>query len=269
MKENMMKENVKLMSVQHICFGYDHKRILTDVDFNIYKGDFIGLVGSNGSGKSTLIKLMLGLLQPDKGKIIKSTKENGEPIRLGYVSQKSNSFFSGFPATVNEVVLSGTFSDIGLFKRPNASHKRRVDEALRQVDMLEYKRRSINELSGGQQQRVFIARALASNADLLILDEPTSGVDSKAEFEIYELLSILNKQMGLAICLVSHDISAVTSYATRLLCMGIDGFFEHCLDLGCKEDFYRQLYAYDVVPHIHSHAHMCKFSDEYNKTKEG
>ena len=126
-----------------------------------------------------------------------------------------------------------------------------VAAALEQVDLSGFERRAIGELSGGQQQRVFIARVLAAGTGLLFLDEPTANVDIRTENEIYQLLRELNRVRGLTIVLVSHDIGAVTAYANRMFCLGADGFFEHCIDEGCHENFYRRLYGYEVVPHIH------------------
>lgn len=241
-----------ILEVRDLCFGYDQTLVLDRIGFGIQAGDFVGLVGSNGAGKSTLVRLLLGLLQPDSGEILLGGRPRREHrVRIGYVSQKAGAFNAGFPATVFEVVSASLYPDIGLFRRPGPRHRAAVATALERVGLAGFERRAIGELSGGQQQRVFIARALASGTGLLFLDEPTANVDIRTEHEIYQLLRELNRVHGLTIVLVSHDIGAVTAYANRMFCLGADGFFEHCIDAGCHEDFYRRLYGYEVVPHIH------------------
>lgn len=241
-----------ILEARDICFGYDQTLVLDHIGFSIYPGDFVGLVGSNGAGKSTLVRLLLGLLPPDSGELLLGGRPQREHrVRVGYVAQKAGVFNAGFPATVFEVVSASLYSDIGLFRRPGPAHRAAVAAALEQVDLSSFERRAIGELSGGQQQRVFIARALAAGTGLLFLDEPTANVDIRTENEIYQLLRELNRVRGLTIVLVSHDIGAVTAYANRMFCLGADGFFEHCIDEGCHENFYRRLYGYEVVPHIH------------------
>lgn len=151
----------------------------------------MGLVGPNGSGKSTLIKCLLGLQKPSQGAIRlfgKDQRRFKERSKIGYVSQKANSFNSGFPATVFEVVSTGLTSKLGLFRFMNVAHKQKVKEAVEAVGMSEFLNRNIGELSGGQR-RIFIARALVSEPELLILDEPTVGVDAQ---NVYTFMSFLN-----------------------------------------------------------------------------
>ncbi|HHX36950.1 MAG TPA: metal ABC transporter ATP-binding protein, partial [Clostridiaceae bacterium] len=219
-----------LVEVNDLTFGYADQIVLDHINFNIRAGDFVGIIGGNGTGKSTLLKLLIGLLEPDSGSIYFAGAPRRERrVRIGYVSQKVGTFHGGFPATVEEIVLAGTFPDVGLFRRPRAKQWAQVDAALAEVNMQAYRKRSIHELSGGQQQRVFIARAIASQARLLVLDEPTSGVDPIIEGELYNLLSRLNQRLQLTIILVSHDINVVTTRANRLFCLGYEEFFEHDL----------------------------------------
>ncbi|CAH0347021.1 metal ABC transporter ATP-binding protein [Bacillus sp. CECT 9360] len=211
-----------IIEVEDLSYKYAKTSVLEQVSLKVPDGAFLALVGPNGSGKSTLFKLILGLLKVQKGKI----QLFGEDIRqfkqwqkIGFVSQKANSFNSGFPATVFEVVQSGLTKKIGLFTFPKKEHKQKVLEVLDSVEMLEFKDRNIGELSGGQQQRVFIARALVSEPRLLILDEPTVGVDSKHVQQFYEMLEMLNKEMGITLILVTHDVGTVTEKVTHVACL--------------------------------------------------
>ena len=211
-----------VLTLKNISYSYGDKQILQDVNLTIERGKFVGLVGPNGGGKTTLIKFMLGLLTPDNGTI----HILNEPIasfkqwnRIGYVSQKANSFNKGFPATVFEVVSMGLTAKIGYFKFMNKKHKEKVHKAIRDVGMEQYTYENIGRLSGGQQQRVFIARALVGEPELLILDEPTVGVDYKNVERFYELLHQLNVEKNLSLLLVTHDTGVMTKYVTDVACL--------------------------------------------------
>lgn len=214
--------NEPIVTMHNIRFTYEDKLILDDINFEIPKGKFIGLLGPNGGGKTTLIKLMLGLLNPDQGTI----KLFGKPIeklqeksKIGFVSQKANSFNHGFPATVFEVVSTGLTAKIGYFKFLNQKHKKKILEALELVDMLDYAYENIGNLSGGQQQRIFIARALVNSPELLILDEPTVGIDQENVKRFYDLLYKLNQEQTISMLLVTHDTGIITEYATDIVCL--------------------------------------------------
>ncbi|MDR6225335.1 metal ABC transporter ATP-binding protein [Desmospora profundinema] len=218
----------QVLELRGIHFSYGQQAVLEEVDLSLGKGQFLGLVGPNGSGKSTLVKLALGSLLPDHGEVrlFKTPLHQFRDwSRIGYVSQKANSFNLGFPATVREVVASGLYGKMGLFRRMTRKHWERVDEAIDQVGLSEYGHRNIGRLSGGQQQRAFIARALVSDPDLLILDEPTVGVDARSTEQFYELLAHLHREKGLALLLVSHDIGAITAYVDRIACLNRRLFF--------------------------------------------
>ncbi|TKD70148.1 metal ABC transporter ATP-binding protein [Pseudalkalibacillus hwajinpoensis] len=217
-----MKNSNSIINLQNISFHYGDDYVLDDITFSIPKGAFVGLVGPNGSGKSTLIKIIFGLLKPQKGYVnIFGQKINKfhDWSKIGYVSQKANSFNSGFPASVFEVVSMGLTSKLGLFKFMKASHREAVLDALQLVGMKEYSSSNIGDLSGGQQQRVFIARALVSNPDILILDEPTVGVDANSTSDFYQLLGKLNKDNGITLLLVTHDIGTITDKVTHVACL--------------------------------------------------
>ncbi|MHA6251905.1 metal ABC transporter ATP-binding protein [Oceanobacillus sp. CAU 1775] len=211
-----------IVTMKKINFAYEDKTVLEDINFEIPKGKFMGLIGPNGGGKTTLIKLMLGLIKPDSGSI----ELFGEPLekfngrnKIGFVSQKANSFNLGFPATVYEVVSTGLTAKLGYLKFLNKKHKEKILQAIELVDMLDYAYENIGNLSGGQQQRIFIARALVNEPDLLILDEPTVGVDQENVKRFYDLLYRLNKNEGISMLLVTHDTGIVTEYATDIVCL--------------------------------------------------
>lgn len=211
-----------IIECDNVSFHYEHSTVLEDISLEVKEGEFWALIGPNGSGKSTLINIILGLLKPDQGNIklfgqnIDSFKQRE---RIGYVSQKSNSFNSGFPATVLEVVKSGLARKIGLFKSFTKHDEQKAMDALHVVKMDDFANKNIGELSGGQQQRVFIARALVGEPDLLIMDEPTVGIDQKNVASFYSMLNALNREHGIAILLVTHEVDLVTELATHVACL--------------------------------------------------
>ncbi|MFS0646914.1 metal ABC transporter ATP-binding protein [Siminovitchia sp. 179-K 8D1 HS] len=211
--------NDPVIELKNVRFRYDEELVLDGIDLVVPEGSFVGIVGPNGSGKSTLLKLVLGLLKPVEGEIFLFGQRQAlfkRQERIGFVSQKANSFNSGFPATVFEVVASGLTRKIGLFRFLKQKDKLEVYQAIRQVGLEKYANRKIGELSGGQQQRVFIARAIVAKPDVLILDEPTVGVDAKNVRSFYRLLTSLRKEMGITLLMVSHDIEALLNEATHV-----------------------------------------------------
>lgn len=211
-----------IVELKNIRYAYEDKIALKDVNLSIPRGAFLGLVGPNGGGKTTLIKLLLGIMTPQQGTI----ELFGTPIskfndwhKIGFVSQKANAFNRGFPATVKEVVATGLTAQIGYFKFFNKTHREKVKEAIQLVGMSEYINQNIGDLSGGQQQRIFIARALVSEPEFLILDEPTVGIDTENVQKFYELLDRLNREKNITLLLVSHDIGTMTSYANGVACL--------------------------------------------------
>ncbi|MGM9926646.1 MAG: metal ABC transporter ATP-binding protein [Bacillus sp. (in: firmicutes)] len=214
--------NNEIIKVEDVSYRYEKESVLEHINLSIPQGAFLAIVGPNGSGKSTLLKLLLGLLKLQTGNIYllgKPIQDFKEWDKIGYVSQKANSFNSGFPATVFEVVASGLTKKVGLFRFLNKEHKAKVYKAIESVGMSKFANRNIGELSGGQQQRVFIARALVSDPEILILDEPTVGVDAKNEQMFYELMSELNKNLGITLILVTHDLEEVADKVTHVACL--------------------------------------------------
>ncbi len=205
--------------LQDVCFSYGKEEVLHNIGLEINPGSYVGIVGPNGGGKTTILKIMLGLLKPSKGRVElfgKPLKKFKDWEKIGYVPQKVTNFDISFPATVEEVVSMGLFAKKGLLHNLATSDYQQTHSALEKVDMHNYCKRLIGDLSGGQQQRVFIARALASNPEVIILDEPTAGVDEAAQIEFYQLLRTLNRDHDLTLILVSHDSEMIEREAREL-----------------------------------------------------
>ncbi len=247
-----------IIRLENVYFSYGQKEVLSDINLTIEEGMFLGLVGPNGGGKTTLLKIILGLLTPQRGKVyVRETPlENFKDWnRIGYVSQKANSFNKGFPATVFEVVAMGLTAKLGYFRFLRKKHKERILKAIEQVGMQDYAQENIGNLSGGQQQRVFIARALVSDPELLILDEPTVGVDFQNVDRFYRLLHELNKEQGITLLLVTHDTGAITSHATEIACINKTLHFHgKSSDYGSltKEQL-SKIYGHQVQLVVHDH----------------
>ena len=203
-KMEMREENPWALEVEDLTVAYDIEPVLWDVDLDIPRGSLTAVIGPNGAGKSTLIKAVLKLVQTVAGEV----RIHSE--RVAYVPQ-SGSVDWDFPATVRDVVLMGRYGHLGWFRRPRAADRRIAMETLEQVGMAEFADRQISQLSGGQQQRAFLARALAQEADLYLMDEPFRGVDARTERVIVELLKRL-KGEGKTVVVVHHDLQTVRSY---------------------------------------------------------
>lgn len=229
--------NNEIINVKNLTFEYSDTAVLKNVQFSLNKGDFLGIIGANGAGKSTLIKLILGLLTPDSGEIsLFGTSISNARTKIGYVSQKANSFNSDFPATVKEVVRANLFYKKGLFKPYTKEDDIKVINALELVGMTQYKDKLIGSLSGGEQQRVFIARALVGEPQLLLMDEPTVGIDAKSVRSIMDIIKKLNKN-GMTIIMTNHDTPALLEVANKLLIFCEHGYeeFVSTADLSLNE----------------------------------
>lgn len=243
-----------LISVDDVTFGYGEVPVLESVSIDVEPGSFLGLVGPNGSGKSTLLDLMLGLRRPDEGTV----SLFGEPAhkfdageRIGYVAQDATKAARDMPITVREVVEMGRYPR-RLFGRFSAADRQAIEDALEQVGITDLASRRVGRLSGGQRQRVFIARALASEADLLALDEPTVGVDAESREEFYGLIHDLNAT-GLTVILIEHDIGVVTTHATDVACLNRQLFFDGDPEEFVETNALSQAYGRDQ--HILQHDH--------------
>jgi zinc transport system ATP-binding protein len=239
--------------------GYERDQVLEDVNLSVYEGDFVGLIGPNGGGKTTLLRVLLGLLPPLRGEV----HVMGLPVKegrraIGYVPQVI-AFDREFPISVWDVARMGRVGHRGLLKRYTAEDDAIVTDALRRVGLLDLRRKPIGELSGGQRQRAYIARALATQPEILLLDEPTSSVDPQVSSNIYELLRQLNDRV--TILLVSHDMSAISSYVKTVGCLNRRLFYHgeqeitaEMLELAyqCPIDLIAHGVPHRVLP-MHSH----------------
>lgn len=201
-------------SLNKIGFSYEGKVILEDIHFSVEKGDYLCIVGENGAGKSTLLKGILGLKKPNEGEIILGDGLKRQDI--GYLPQQTESQ-KDFPASVYEVVESGCLNKLSLFPFYRKEDKKRVEDALRFLNIENLRKSCYRELSGGQQQRVLLARALCAGSKLLILDEPVAGLDPKAQTELYDLIDRLNKELKITIIMVSHDVKEIVQRAKHIL----------------------------------------------------
>ena len=211
-----------LLACRDASLGYEGKAIWEHLDFRVCRGDYICIVGENGSGKSTLLKSLLGLLPPLSGRIERGGSLSGGAI--GYLPQQTRAQ-KDFPATVTEVVRSGFLSSRGMRFFYTPKEKSEALMNMGKLGVLELKDRCYRELSGGQQQRVLLARALCAAGELLILDEPVTGLDPAAAQELYRTLDYLNKKEGIAIVTVTHDIRSALRYATHILHAGHGTYF--------------------------------------------
>jgi zinc transport system ATP-binding protein len=206
-----------VIKLSNIYVNYGKNNILENINLQVKELDFIGIIGPNGGGKTTLLKTLLGLISPKSGKIsIMNYPVSQGRKYIGYIPQVLE-FDRRFPILVEDVVRMGRLSKSHLFRRYNCQDEKIVTHCLAQVGMIKLRSRPIGELSGGERQRVYIARALASQPLILLLDEPTANVDSKIQNNIYELLKELNEYM--TILLISHDLGAISTYVKTIACL--------------------------------------------------
>ena len=207
---------------QDLCVGYDGKAVLQDLNFAVFSGDYLCIVGENGSGKSTLMKTILGLQQPVRGRIL--TIDGLRKNEIGYLPQQTQ-VQKDFPASVREIVLSGCQGRCGSRPFYNKEEKQLAADAMEKMQIAQLAKRCYRELSGGQQQRVLLARALCATRKMLLLDEPVSELDPKVTAEMYALIEKLNREDGITVIMISHDIAAAVKYASHILHIGDAVFF--------------------------------------------
>lgn len=204
------------IEVKNLTFYYDEEPVLENVNYQVDNGEFVILTGENGAAKSTLIRATLGLLKAEKGTVYISPKNTvGEKLSIGYIPQQIASFNEGFPSTVYELVTSGRYPKGRWFKHLTSGDKEHVRKALESVGMWEMRHKKIGELSGGQKQRISLARVFATDPDLFILDEPTTGMDEASRGNFYRLLRHNAHQHNKGILMITHDHEDIKDYVDR------------------------------------------------------
>lgn len=207
---------MEVISVKNLTVSYQKKPAIKSINLKITEGSIVGIIGPNGAGKSTLIKAILGLLPYDTGEVKIFGKNLDESRkRISYIPQREQ-FDWDFPINVEDVVMMGRYSHLGMFSFPGKKDKEIVQEKIQKVGMQDFRSRQIRNLSGGQQQRIFLARALAQESDIYLMDEPFVGVDAKTERTIFDLMNEL-KEQNKTILVVHHDLGKVTEYFDKLI----------------------------------------------------
>lgn len=232
-----------LVKLEDVSFSYPDNLVLNKVNFTIKEGEFSAIIGNNGSGKSTLIKLILGELEAKTGNIEifgQRLKNNLVNPRISYVPQIGLGDNSSFPASCLEIVSSSLYKELGFLKKLDKNHIKEAEDALEAVGMLDFKSRLFGHLSGGQKRRILLARALVNKPKLLILDEPTAGVDSLSTEVFYKLLSSLHQERSMSIIIVTHEIEKLYKLVDRVFCL---------------EESYLLELSKDQIEHEISHKH--------------
>lgn len=241
----------EVISLDNVSYRYNSDLVLENISFKADRGDLLGIIGPNGAGKTTLFSLILGLLEGYQGKITlfnEDIRNNRKALkRIGYIPQKKN-INQGFPATVEEIVSLGV--------QGRKTNKDVIISALKIVGLLEQKDKRIGELSGGQQQRVLIAKALVNEPELLILDEPTTGIDLETQDRFYTLLRKLNSERNITIILASHDLDAINRLANKVACVNRKmSFHGDAREFFGNEQLLKSYSESSMQAHMHSHSY--------------
>jgi zinc transport system ATP-binding protein len=245
-----------IVELRDVSVRYSNGVLALDrITLDVNDRDLIGLIGPNGAGKSTLLSVILGLIKPSSGSVkLFGTQVLTRNLKLvGYVPQKAVAQDTNFPFTVFETVMLGKVAQVGPLRGLGPEDRKKVEETLKLLGIYELKDRRIGQLSGGQSQRVFVAKAMVADPKLLLLDEPTSGIDAASKAEFYGILERLNKEMGITVILSSHDIGVITKLANRVVCINRSLFF-----CGQNSDFspdsvLPRMYNYPVETMYHDH----------------
>lgn len=216
------RNNTTILSCQDITIGYEDLEVLSHLTLDIKEGDYISILGENGSGKSTLVKTILGLTSPLSGKF--EFKEGFSHKNIGYLPQQSSTQ-RDFPASVLEIVLSGFLGKKGWRPFYTKKEKKMAVTYLKEMNIEDLKYKTYRNLSGGQQQRVLLARALCAAEELLVLDEPVTGLDPTAQAELYQMIDHLNKHHRLTILMISHDIPGAVKYSNKIIHLEENHYF--------------------------------------------
>ncbi|MGE4397141.1 MAG: metal ABC transporter ATP-binding protein [Sulfurimonas sp.] len=254
-----MKFTVPIFDVKNLNFVLKEQTILSNISLEIFSSEYIAIIGPNGGGKTTLIRMLLGLEKPTSGEVRiygKKLSRFKEWHKIGYVPQRASLIDSSFPATVLDIVKMGRTSQRSLFGAFSKTDKQYVDDAMAKMDISDLKDKMVGTLSGGQRQRVMIARALASKPEILILDEPNTGVDVASQKKFYALLRELNQKEGITIVFITHDIGVIADDIARLFTINQKAII--CNNpkqaLSCEE--MSELYGIDAhLLHVHKHEH--------------
>lgn len=207
---------MRYITVEKLSFQYDSEPVLSDISYHLDSGEFVTLTGENGAAKSTLIKATLGVLTPKAGQVtISKTNKEGKKLRIAYLPQQIASFNAGFPSTVYEFVRSGRYPRKGWFRRLTKHDDEHIKVSLEAVGMWENRHKRLGALSGGQKQRVVIARMFASDPDIFVLDEPTTGMDSGTAKTFYDLMHHSAHKHGKSVLMITHDPDEVKDYTDR------------------------------------------------------
>ncbi len=254
-----LKFKAPIFDVKNLCYLVNGQTILNNVGFNVFSGEYVAIIGPNGGGKTTLIRLLLGLEKPTSGCIKlfgKDQKKFKEWSKIGYVPQRASLVDQNFPATVEDIVKMGRISKRKLFTPSSSEDARLVQDAMEKMDIVHLKEKMVGTLSGGQRQRVMIARALASSPKVLILDEPNTGVDIKSQQRFYELLRKLNKEDGITILFITHDIGVIADDIARLFTINQQATICDNPKKAMSCEGMSELYGIDAhLIHNHKHHH--------------
>ncbi|MBQ2704088.1 MAG: ABC transporter ATP-binding protein [Clostridia bacterium] len=225
-----------LITCKNLSLAYDSVNVAEDINFAVNKGEYVCVVGENGSGKTTLMRALLGLHKTKSGDI--TLGEGLKRNQIGYLPQQTPTQ-RDFPASVKEVVLSGFVGGMGLRPFYNKAERDRAEKVMERLELSDVQNRSYSELSGGQQQRVLLARALCATGKLLLLDEPAASLDNHIALKLYDIIEGLNKEDGIAVIMISHDVQSAVKYADKILHMGAKTVFYDKADYLASDDFKR------------------------------
>lgn len=258
-----------LVELKNICAGYGKKRVLENVSLNIYENDFLGIIGPNGGGKTTLVRVLLGLITPEKGTV--SFFRNAKPVKelsIGYLPQYTM-IDKKFPISVREVVLSGLAKQRKLFKKFTTAQRQQAENMLEEMGLTNLAELPIETLSGGQLQRVLLARAVVSMPELLILDEPNTYIDKRYQEQMYQMLETIAKRC--AIVMVSHDMGSILQNVKNIACVNHTLHYHSGTDI-TEEELYEpfgcpiELVTHGELPHRVLKNHQHNTRDHHSKT---
>jgi len=251
-----------IIELNNVTFGYGEQPVLENIDLHLHAGQFAAMVGPSGAGKTSLLKLILGTLQPTSGRVLLQGKHG--KLRIGYVPQLEDVDWN-FPVTVEQAVFMGRIRQFNLWPWPTASDKAAMHEVLERLEIADLAQKHIRNLSGGQQQRVFLARALISQPDILVLDEPTTGVDLRTAENVLHLLADFNHQ-GITILMTTHDLNMAAAHIPWIICLNRQVIAQGTPEAVFTPEILNQTYRADMLvihqdgmlfvqqkPHLHTY----------------